>query len=60
MSESLIIQSKVREEVRKNKPEFRLSEEFLTELSASVERTINGAIKRCEANGRKTLNAQDI
>lgn len=60
MAETVIIQSKVREAVKARKPEFRMSEEFLEELSEVVLKTIADAIERCDRNGRKTLQPQDL
>jgi|GEM_PF-569369 len=60
MADSVIIQSKVRELVKAKKPDFRLSEEFVTALSTSVEGLVKDALSRAEKNGRKTLQPQDL
>jgi histone H3/H4 len=60
MAESVVIQSKIREAVKARKPEFRISEEFLEELSTKVLDTVDAAVARCEKNGRKTLQPQDL
>lgn len=60
MADSVIIQSKVRELVKKEKPDFRLSEEFLTSLNEKVELSIKVAVLRADLNGRKTLQPQDM
>ena len=60
MTESIIIQSKVRELVKNVKPEFRLSEEFLTTLNLTIRDVVEDAVFRAEKNGRKTLQPQDL
>lgn len=60
MSESVLIQSRVRELVKGKKPEFRLSEGFLESLNNQVQDLIVDAVARAEKNGRKTLQEQDI
>ena len=56
--EMLLVQSKVREEIRKK--EMRVSEEFLTALNDEVYALIDKAAARCNGNHRKTLDKSDV
>lgn len=56
--EMLLVQSKVREEIKKS--ELRVSDEFLNALNDEVYATIQKAIARCTGNGRKTLGKADV
>jgi len=58
--EMLLVQSKVREEIRKKDATARVSEEFLTALNDEVYLLLDRAIARCNKNGRKTLNKADV
>lgn len=56
--EMLIVQSKVREEIRKK--ELRVSEDFLNALNDEIYLLIERAISRCNGNRRKTLDKSDV
>ncbi len=56
--EMLIIQSKVRDEVRKK--EMRVSEDFLAALNDEVYALIDKAAARCSGNRRETLKKMDV
>lgn len=56
--EMLVVQSKVREEIRKK--ELRVSEEFLNALNEELHRLIERAAARCAGNDRKTVSAADV
>jgi hypothetical protein len=58
--EMLVVQSKVREEIRKKDATARVSEEFLTALNDEVYTLITRAIARCNDNHRKTLGKADV
>ncbi len=58
--EVLIVQSKVRDEIRKKNPEARVSDDFLKSLNDEVYTLIDRAIKRCFDNNRKTLGKADV
>ena len=58
--ETLLVQSKVREEVRKRAADLRVSEDFLKGLNEEVHNLIAKAIKRCNDNKRKTLGSADV
>ena len=56
--EMLLVQSKVREEIRKK--DLRVSEEFLNALNDEVYALIERSIARCNGNRRKTLDRADV
>lgn len=56
--EMLLVQSKVREEIRKK--DLRVSDEFLTALNDEVFAIVEKAIARCIGNNRKTLGKSDV
>lgn len=56
--EMLLVQSKVRDEIRKK--DLRVSDEFLTALNDELYAVIDKAIRRCGDNGRKTLGKADV
>jgi hypothetical protein len=56
--EMLIVQSKVREEMKKK--DVRVSEEFLTALNDEIYLLLDRAVARCAGNNRKTLAKQDV
>ena len=58
--EMLLVQSKVREEIRKKDATARVSEEFLVALNDEVYLLVDKALARCKENGRKTLNKADV
>lgn len=58
--EMLVVQSKVRDEIRKKDATARVSEEFLTALNDEVYNLITRAIARCNDNHRKTLGKADV
>jgi histone H3/H4 len=58
--EMLVVQSKVRDEIRKKDATARVSEEFLTALNDEIYSLIARALTRCIDNNRKTLQKQDV
>jgi len=58
MAEILVIQSKVRDQVKKAK--LRLSGDAVEALSKAVAELINRAGTRAKANKRQTIKASDI
>lgn len=56
--EMLLVQSKVREEIRKK--DLRVSDEFVNALNDELYTLIERAIARCNGNGRKTLAKSDV
>jgi histone H3/H4 len=56
--EMLIVQSKVREEIRKK--DLRVSEDFLNALNEEIYALIEKSIARCNGNRRKTLDKSDV
>lgn len=56
--EMLLVQSKVREEIKKS--ELRVSDDFLNALNDEVYAVIAKAIARCTGNSRKTLGKSDV
>lgn len=56
--EMLLVQSKVREEIKKS--ELRVSDEFLNALNDEVHALVQKAIARCTGNNRKTLGKADV
>lgn len=57
---SIVVQSNVRDMIKGIDPEVRVGDEFLTALTESLQNTVKEAIERCKANGRKTLQKQDL
>lgn len=58
--EMLLVQSKVRDEIRAKDATARVSEEFLTALNDEVYALIGRALARCNENKRKTLSKADV
>ena len=58
MSDMLVVQSKVREQVKKRGA--NMAGDFADELSKKVADYVDDAIKRARANGRKTVRANDL
>ena len=58
MADILVVQSKVREEVKRKGA--NMAGDFASALSGEVAASIDKAIKRCKANGRKTVRAADL
>ena len=55
--EMLIVESRVREALPEG---IRLSSDALEGLDAVVREILSKAVKRCQANGRKTLIKEDF
>ncbi|MDJ0270535.1 MAG: hypothetical protein NXY59_08320 [Aigarchaeota archaeon] len=53
----VIVESRVRELLPEG---IRLSSDALEGLDAAVKELINRAVKRCQANGRKTIIKEDF
>jgi len=53
----LVVESRVREALPEG---IRLSADALEGLDAAVRELIEKAVKRCQANGRKTLMKEDF
>lgn len=58
MAESLVVTSKVKDAVKAGG--MNCGGEFPDALSAAVDELIKKAIKRADANGRKTVRPEDI
>jgi histone H3/H4 len=58
--ELLVVESRVREALKELMPDGRLSNDALEGLDAVVREIISKAVKRCQANGRKTLIKDDF
>ncbi|MCD6576115.1 MAG: DUF1931 domain-containing protein [Nanoarchaeota archaeon] len=58
MAEMLVVGSKVRAVVKKNK--MNMSGDFLKALSKEVEALVKKAVTRAKANKRKTLRPADL
>ncbi len=56
MSESLVVRSKIKEYIK----DMNVSGDFADALSKKCEQLINEAVKRAEANGRKTVQSRDL
>ncbi|MCB0218393.1 MAG: hypothetical protein KDH09_01750 [Chrysiogenetes bacterium] len=56
--EILIVQSKVKDIIKKKN--FQCSAEAIEAFSAQLEESVNKALARAKANGRKTVKAQDV
>jgi histone H3/H4 len=61
MADTLVVVSKVKDLVRSVAGEdFRTGGDFIEELSRAVEGITRTAIKRAQAEGRKTVKADDV
>jgi histone H3/H4 len=58
MSDSMVVQSKVREFVKKNN--LRLSSDAIDALNKSVEELLKKAAERCKQNNRQTIRPADF
>lgn len=58
MSEILVVQSKVKEEI--GKADMNCSGDLAEALSTVVEKKLARAIERAKANGRKTVRPEDL
>jgi histone H3/H4 len=58
--EMLLVQSKVRDEIRAKDATARVSEEFLAALNDEIYALITRALARCNENKRKTLSKADV
>jgi histone H3/H4 len=56
----MLVKSKVKEFVKSVDPEMRVSPEFYDALEAEVKVLVEKAIKRAQAEGRKTLYARHV
>jgi histone H3/H4 len=56
MNEWIIVKTKIREMVGT----YSVSSDFTEELNNKVKKMIEDAMKRAEANGRKTVMARDL
>lgn len=59
MAESLVVQSKVREYLKKS-GDIRLSKDAIDSLNSVVESSLKKAIDRAKGNDRKTVRAVDF
>lgn len=60
MAESTVVQSRVKETVQSVEADFRISADFLDALDGHVRAILKEAVVRARANGRKTLQSQDL
>ena len=58
--ETLVVVSKTKEYAKKVGKDINVSSDFADALSKEVEGLIKKAIKRCNDNGRKTVQARDL
>ncbi|HLD58505.1 MAG TPA: DUF1931 domain-containing protein [archaeon] len=58
MAEVLVVASKVKDAV--SKAGCNTGGDFVEALSAHVDWTIQKAVERCKANGRKTVRKEDV
>ena len=58
MADVLVVQSKIRELVKKKK--MAIGADAIKALSKEVESLVAKAIERAKANGRKTIKARDV
>lgn len=58
MADALVVQSKIREFVKKQ--DLRLSADALDALNGAVESILKKASERCKANGRQTIRPPDF
>ncbi|AMQ19473.1 hypothetical protein [Thermococcus peptonophilus] len=56
----MLVKSKVKEFVKSVDPEMRVSPEFYDALEAEVKALVEKAIKRAQAEGRKTLYTRHV
>lgn len=54
---ALVVKNAVRNLVKKK---ANVSGDFYKALDKEVRKTVNGAVKRAKANGRKTVQARDL
>lgn len=59
MADSLVVQSKVREYLKKS-GDVRLSKDAIDSLNSVVECSLKKAIDRAKANDRKTVRSADF
>ena len=57
---SLIVKSKVKEIVKEIAGDFNVADKFADTLDVKARQLISDAVKRAQANGRKTLMPRDI
>ena len=57
-NQSLVVQSKVKDLVKKNK--MKCSSDVIAEMSKIIANTVSRGVQRAKANGRKTLRAADL
>ena len=62
MADSLVVRSRLKEVVNKYGKDkvSNISGDFAQELSKKVEELIAQAVKRAEANGRRTVQSRDL
>jgi hypothetical protein len=58
MTELLVVQSKVRDEVKKRKA--NMAGDFCDAMSKVVGNKVDAAVRRARSNGRKTVRATDL
>lgn len=58
MTDLLVVQSKVRDEVKKRKA--NMAGDFCDAMSKVVANKVDAAVRRARANGRKTVRANDL
>jgi histone H3/H4 len=56
----LVVKSKVKAYVKKVKKDFRFPDDAVEALDKYVKTAIESAVKRADANGRKTVRAIDF
>jgi histone H3/H4 len=56
MADSIVVKSKIKELTGK----YNVAGDFADALDAKVKALVQDAVKRAEANGRKTIMAKDI
>ncbi|ASJ07162.1 hypothetical protein [Thermococcus pacificus] len=56
----MIVKSKVKEAVKAIDPEMRVSPEFYDALEAELKALVEKAVKRAQAEGKKTLYARHV
>ncbi|WP_456369251.1 hypothetical protein [Thermococcus sp.] len=56
----MLVKSKVKEFVKSVDPEMRVSPEFYEALEGELKALIEKAVKRAQAEGRKTLYARHV
>lgn len=58
MADMLVVQSKVKEEIKKKG--CNCAGDLSAALSKEVSRMLDAAVKRAKSNGRKTVRANDL